>query len=237
MKRTDENADKKTQVLEGLAAFLTRYRRVIVTVLILAAVGVVALVVVLSIQSNRSEQALESVEALQERYRDWSANVDSEGRESATSDFDEIAETAMQIVERYPGTYAALRAQMLTAEGYFQLDEWQQAAENFTAVASSAEGTYLAMTAAMAAGVSHENAGATEEALESYRLVAESEDLGYGFAPRALFAVGRIEETRGDIDVATEWYQRLVDDYPTSSWTNLARNRIITLTVEGRIGE
>jgi TolA-binding protein len=54
--------------------------------------------------------------------------------------------------------------------------------------------------------------------------------------PRALFSLGRISEVEDAIADASDYYNRLVDDYPTSSWTNLARDRIITLTVQGRIG-
>jgi TolA-binding protein len=53
---------------------------------------------------------------------------------------------------------------------------------------------------------------------------------------RALFALGRIAEGEGAFEDAAVRYNTLLDDYPASSWTNLARNRIIYLTTEGLIG-
>ena len=50
-----------------------------------------------------------------------------------------------------------------------------------------------------------------------------------------MFAIGRLNEKLGLMASAAEAYRELVDAYPASSWTNLARTRIITLAVEGRI--
>lgn len=237
MKQTDQGVDKKKQVMEGLAGFLTRYRTVLVTTLVVAAVAVVALVIVLTVQSNRSEQALERVETLQEQYRDWSAEGEAAEEGAAVDGFSEIESAAISLIDDYPNTYASVRARMILAEGAFLLEDWQSAAQHFGMVADAVDGTYLGTVARMAAAISLENAGDTDGALAGFRAVAASEDLGYGFAPRALFSVGRIEESRDEIVAASEAYQSLIDDYPTSSWTNMARNRIITLTVEGRIGE
>mgnify|MGYP006308098599 CR=1 FL=1 len=237
MKQTDQSVDKKTQVLNGVASFLTRYRRIILSILIVIAVGTIGLVVALSVQNSRVERALEAVETLQEEYREWSAAALSSDPEESLETFSSIENMAGELIDRFPGTYASVRAQLILAEGNFTLENWTAAAELFATAASEVEGSYLASVASMAAGVARENAGDAQGALEHYRLVAETTDPGYGFTPRALFSIGRIEEGRGEIVAASQAYQSLIDDYPASSWTNLARNRIITLTVEGRIGE
>jgi TolA-binding protein len=119
----------------------------------------------------------------------------------------------------------------------FELERWSDAAEQYLRTVTMSEGTYLGATATVGAAVSHENAGNSDRALELYRDLVDSYEEDSSYTPRALFNIGRIQEQQDSIAEAAEYYNRLVDDYPTSSWTNLARNRIITLTVEGRIGE
>ena len=88
----------------------------------------------------------------------------------------------------------------------------------------------------MEAAVAAENAGDPERALELHRRIVDDHGDENPEVPRALFSIGRILEQQDEVADAAEAYRQLVDDYPASSWTNLARNRIITLTVEGRIG-
>ena len=75
-----------------------------------------------------------------------------------------------------------------------------------------------------------------ELALDILNRLVEQYDAESAEIPRALFSIGRINEGLDNIVDAAESYNRLIDDYPASSWTNLARDRIITLTVQGRIG-
>jgi len=80
-----------------------------------------------------------------------------------------------------------------------------------------------------------------DEAAAKYSEIADFFPESY-LAPTALMDAAVAAESGGDTDRTLELlnraasYRRLIDDYPASSWTNLARNRIITLTVEGRIG-
>jgi outer membrane protein assembly factor BamD (BamD/ComL family) len=52
-----------------------------------------------------------------------------------------------------------------------------------------------------------------------------------------LFTQGRLNEELENHEVAADAYNRLVDEHPQSSWTNLARNRIIALKTRGLIAE
>jgi len=56
-----------------------------------------------------------------------------------------------------------------------------------------------------------------------------------GLAPRALFSVARLEEERGDPVRANEAYADLEAKYPDTSWSRLARNRVIYLRASGAL--
>lgn len=217
---------------QRLIDFLTRYRRAIGITLAVVAVAVVALVVVLSVQNARSEAALEAVADLEREFAEW-RELDEDARTEAYGD---ILTGVGEIIDGYPRTYAAARARLIDASALAELGRWAEASARFTEVADLRPGTYLAPVALMDAAVAAENAGDAERALELHnRHVDEYEDES-AEAPRALFSIGRILELQDDVAAAAETYRRLIEDYPASSWTNLARNRIIALTVEGRIG-
>ncbi|MFW6251199.1 MAG: tetratricopeptide repeat protein, partial [Alkalispirochaetaceae bacterium] len=55
--------------------------------------------------------------------------------------------------------------------------------------------------------------------------------------PRALFALGRLSESADAYEEAASYYNRILDEYGESSWTTLARNRIIFLQTEELISE
>jgi len=72
-----------------------------------------------------------------------------------------------------------------------------------------------------------------EVTIDMLKTAAESE--GFAVVPRVLFNIGRIEETRGNIDKAVESYKKLVTDYPSDQWASLAKSRIITLDIDGKV--
>ena len=235
MKQVDKQAQQespKNRVMEAVTAFLTKYRKPILFVIVGIAVVVVALVIVLSVQNARNEAALEAVETLQTEFDEWSSLPEDE-REAGLG---ELSEQAAEIVDAYPRTYAAARARIVEAQALFELERWEEAAGRFSEVARIKPDTYLAPVSLMDAAVALENAGQTDRALELHRRIVDEYDDASAETPRALFAIGRIHESQDRIAEAAEAYRQLIDDYPASSWTNLARNRIITLTVEGRIG-
>ncbi len=182
---------------------------------------------------NRRDASLETVEELQRTYREWLASPESQRAEGV----DALREQVASITGEYEGMYAATRASLILADALFELGRWSEAGEEYSQARATAEGSYLEAIATVGAAVSYENAGNTAQALELYEELVDSYESDSSYTPRSLFNIGRIQEQAGNIVEAAESYNQLVDDYPTSSWTNLARNRIITLTVEGRIGE
>jgi hypothetical protein len=51
-------------------------------------------------------------------------------------------------------------------------------------------------------------------------------------AAHAQFAIGRLEESRGNTDAALGAYRKLIENWPEESdWVNLAHSRVISLTL------
>lgn len=223
---------EQPKLIDRISGFLSRHRRTILIGLIVVAVAIVALVVVLTVESNRSEAALTAAEALQRQFDDWSGQP----ADQQPDGYDAILRAADDIIRKYPETYAAMRARLIDARALSELERYSEAVDRYVEVADRRPLTYLAPVALMDAAVAAENADDSERALELYNRLADTyKDSGIEI-PRAILSIGRIHEQRDEIADAAAAYQRLIDDYPASSWTNLARNRIITLTVQGRIG-
>lgn len=227
------HADTKKSFGDHLIEFLTRFRVPLLVIVVAIGVLTASLVIYIAVRNNRIEQSLLAVETLADDFSAVSG-LDRAQREQRIA---AIGERADEIASRYTGMYAEARARMIHAQALYDVGRYDEAATQFLSASfvRSAAGTYLAPSALMNAAVAFELAGGSERAVEVLRKIAD-EHPDSALAARALFSTGRLLESLGLVEDATDAYNRLIDDYPTSSWTNLARNRIISLTVEGRIG-
>jgi tetratricopeptide (TPR) repeat protein len=225
-----ENAPSPT--VERITRFLTRYRKPILISVGIVAVATVVLVIVLSVQTARNEAALVAVENYQDQFEAWQ----TQDEDAQAAQYDALAASAAEVVREDPRTYAAVRARILDARALAAIGRYDEASSRFVEAAEARPRSYLAPVAFMDAAVTAEEAGNTDRALELYRRIVDRYAGESAEVPRALFSIGRVHEQRDEIAEAAEAYRRLVAAHPESGWTNLARNRIIALTVQGRIG-
>ena len=227
-----EPQDRKNQILTRVSDALSRHRRIIAITLIVAAGLLVVLFVALQIRTSRINSSLTAIETLESDYDAWTALSDDD----KSAGFDKLIKEADSVAQKYPKLYAAQRALFLKGQLYVAQGSWADAGQAFIEIADRFPQSYLAPVALMQAAIAYEN----DSDIDSARQVLGSIVADYGNSsaevPRALFSLGRISEAQDEIADASDYYNQLVDDYPTSSWTNLARDRIITLTVQGRIG-
>ncbi len=232
MKETGSTRQQQSGDVHPLIRFLTRFRTPMIVIGVAVVVMVVGLLIALSIQGTREERALIAVEGLEDDLVSWVGL----GSEEQTAQFELLEETATSIIEQYGSSYAGVRAGLLLAQALAELERWGEASVQYEEAAVRAGESYLAGVALMDAATTAENDGNPERALGFYRQVVDRFGDSSPEAPRAAFAVARILEVTDQITAAADAYRAVIEDYPTSSWTNLARNRIISLTVEGRIG-
>ena len=224
--------ETKPTFLDHLQAFLTRFRTVLLIILISVAVAAVALFVILEVRSSQTETALARVEELQESYGEWLTLPETDQSE----EYEALSAEIQAILGDYQRGYARQRTLFIQAQVLEKLERWDESREVYLEVAASSAESYLAPISITLAAVASENAGQPEQALEILTDLIDAYDSDVSEIPRALFSVGRINESLGNIADAAASYRRLIDEHPGSSWTNLARARIITLTVQGRIG-
>jgi tetratricopeptide (TPR) repeat protein len=229
---TAQTHEPKPTILDRLSHFLSRHRTALIVFIVVLAVAVVALFVFMQISTSRTENSLVLVEDLQTQYGEW-LGLDSDGR---TAEFETLVASVTELAGKYPRTYATQRAIYIHARALTELERWGEAAEVYLDLVDRFPEVYLAPISLTQAAVVSENANDPQAALDILNRLVEEYDAQSGEIPRALFSIGRINEGLDNMAEAALSYNRLIDDYPSSSWTNLARDRIITLSVLGRIG-
>ncbi len=223
--------ESKPRITTRLADFIQRNRILFLVVMIVLIVFVVGYFSYTEWQRRARENSTVMAEKAQELYQSWQDATDESKKQGYEQD---LVASLEQILRRYPHQYAAQRALFIRGELSYAREQYDQAAQAFTDLQGRFQKSYLAPIALVNAAVSREQEDKGEQALELYRrLVSEYKD-SY-LVPHALFSIGRLSEAADDIPAAVEVYNRLRDEHPLSSWTKMARNRIIELTVNGKI--
>lgn len=234
MQRTDER-DTKQRIADAVSQFLTRFWKTIVIILVIVAVAIIGVFTYSEIRSARQNESARALEQLQDDYESWQS-TEEEQRESLE---DTVHSQVEDIVDEYSGMYAASRALMIRAEISWENEQWGEAASDYERVADNYRDSHLGPVALFNAAAAQDAAEQPESAVGLLDTFVERYGGGEPTPEltRALFARGRLYEQLENFDSAEESYTRLVDNHSESSWTNLARNRIIALKTRGVISE
>ena len=169
------------------------------------------------------------VERIENDVRVWSSEEDEELKSAALED---LLRRLEEIIKKFPRLYASQRAHFLKGSVYFQVGQWDLSARSFQQISEQFPKSYLASIGLINAAVAKEEEAAYAEAITLYeQVVAEYQETSPEIA-RVLFSLGRLYEVTGNSEIAKEQYNTIIDRHSNSSWTNLARNRIIVLTIE-----
>ena len=227
-----EHAETQRESLKDrLVQLVLSLRGVLWAVLIIIVVGLVTYFIISEVGKNRREQTAILAESAQELFLSWRSEVDDEAKKNLES---ELLEDIDSIIDRYPRSYGAQRALVLRGDLYFEKELWPKALGDYTRVSDGYPKSYLAPEALLKAAICHEELLDQDKALGFYDRIIQEHPKSPR-VPQALFASGRIKETQGKLDEALELYNLMKLDQTQSPWTNLAINRIIYLTSEGKI--
>lgn len=223
---TDNSKEQKKTASEKVAGVLAKYRFFFIGIIVACIVVSIVLGIVLTVMDSSKEKALSQLDKIVYSLTQASSDELEAAQDKALPEILELAEGS-------GGKVVSVRANMVAAEIYFSRQQWQEACDAWLAAASKDEKAYTAAVCYFNAAVAYEEMGNNEEALVNYeKVLLDSECL---FVPRALFSLGRINESLSDYETASVWYTKLVDEYPSDNWTTLAKSRLIELEVESKI--
>jgi TolA-binding protein len=232
MQQAREEGVKGSRKLSHILAHaIHSWRYALWTVLILAAVFLVAYFVYSEWNRKLTADSTLAAEAAQDLFGKWSTEANADKKASLEKD---LTQKLDALVAKYPRQYGGQRGLFIRADLRFAKKDWEGASADYGALARSFPKSYLAPIALFNEGVCLEEKGDKDAAEASYLRVASAYK-GCAEAPRALFDAARIDEQKGSFEDAQKKYEELDSDYSMSAWTKLAKNRIIALKVEGKL--
>ncbi len=200
-------------------------------IIILAGLGVIAAaLIILAVVSNANSKRLEAdtqkIERIQNDYSSYFSATDTakkaDLKKKITSELDKLISKGVK-------TYPLERALFIQGNLYYNEKKWKESAESFTRLSTLFPKSYLSAVALLDAAAAYEENNNFDKAIESYQRVVDSYKDMSPDIPHALFSIGRLYEAKKDNKTALKTYNSLIDRFPASNWTNLARSRIIYL--------
>lgn len=221
-----EQNDQKTSFSQRCGEFLARHRKLIACVLAGACAVVAVVLVTSSIKVRAAKQASEETEALISEWTDLRAKKPQDAEAQETAIIEKLEKQAIAD----GSTYAAFRAYTVLAEIYALRKDWEKALEFYQKAGDALPKAYTAGIAYFNAAVCADELKQYEKAVELYGLSAACDD--FPLKPRALFNMGRVEESLSHKDRAVEAYTKLIASHPDNDWALLAKSRVIALSIQ-----
>lgn len=222
-----KNVEKKS-LSENLGDFILRNLRVIFVFCGVLLLGAVCAVVVISVNEKTIEKGLGKIDLIS--YELTNKSYDLSETEIAARQ-DKAVSSLSELVGK--SGIVGVRANMLSAEIYYQKKDFENARSAWLAAAQKGKNTYIAPIAFFNAASCSEELGNLDDAAAGYKSASEVKD--FYEAAHALFSLGRVQEAKGDFVAATASYQALVDKSPEDSWAKLAKNRLVSLKISGKV--
>jgi tetratricopeptide (TPR) repeat protein len=211
---------------DAMAEFLRRNRRALLAAVIVCAAILIGIAAGFGIRENILSRDIGQMEALAERYEELRFDINEAAREADVKalldDLDAQAAKA--------GGFAGARLYSLIANIHADRKNWAEAEKAWVLSAKKGAKSYLAPVSWFNAATAAEEAGDIEGAITHYNEAIAFADSFPG-ASKAQFAIGRLEEGRGNQEAALEAYRLLIEKWPLDTvWINFANDRIIALT-------
>ena len=222
-------AEKNDQTLsfsERCGQFLTQHRKPIVIILGAICIAVAGALVASSFTTRAAKQASTETEALISEWTD----LRNKNAEDMTAKEDALVEKLEKQAAANGSTYAGFRAYTTLGEIFVLRKDWEKALAFYQKAGAALPKAYTAGIAYFNAAACADELQQYEKALELYILSASYDD--FPLKPRALFNIGRLEESLAHPDKAIEAYTKLTESYPDNGWTLLAKSRIIALSIQ-----
>jgi tetratricopeptide (TPR) repeat protein len=224
-----EKASEKQETI-GFSAkvvnFIQRNRVLLFGILGGIVVAIIALVVAITVIDATKVQAIEQAESFSERYDKIRFETDESKKDKEIATLvDELKSFASS-----HSAYAGARALTILAGIYADKKDWSEAEKAWAEIATKLPKSYLAPVALYNAATAAEERGDFVKAIELYTKAVDTYGDEFPLAPRAYFAIGRLQETQKNTAAAISAYQKLVEKWPTDSWTKLAQSRILFIT-------
>lgn len=209
-----------------IANFLQKNRKTLIftilgLILVLGGIGIYA-----SITVGISTEYAKKIEKIQQDLSDIQNENDEIKRKSLSNIFEK---ELTEIITNANLSYGLLKAYFISGNYKVFQKKWVEAAEDFSKVYFKDPKSYLSPISLANQASCLENSGNLEKSIEVYDLFEKNYSDNKVYIPEVWFNKARLLEKLNQSQKAIENYKKLIDKFPESNWTKLARDRIITL--------
>jgi len=226
-------ATEEMKFKDKIANFILRNRKLIIMTAVLFVAALAGLIIFFEVRKNVIEKSTVLVEKAETAYLEYRNMKDSDEKNKK---YDAVSKSLDEIIANYQGYYAAQRASYIKGSLAFEKKDWDSAAKTWTEMAAQYPKSHLASIARMNAAAAYEENGNIDKAVETLITITTTEG-DFPEMSRVIFSLGRLNEEKKDFTKAAEYYNKLIEDYAASSWTKLARDRIILLKVQNKVSK
>lgn len=223
-----KNIDKneKLSLNHKILLFLHRNGVIFLVLLGLIALTLITIAVVSNISSRNLETDTQKIESIQDEYSSYMSMTDKTKKAELKK---KIMKDLNLIIKKGSKTYPLERALFIEGNIFYANSEWVKSSESFDKLAKLFPKSYLAAVALLNSSAAYEENKDIDKAIERYQQVLDNYSQISPDIPNVLFSIGRLYEEKNDIKAARKSYNNLIDRFPGSNWTKLARSRIIYL--------
>ncbi|MBQ9630752.1 MAG: tetratricopeptide repeat protein [Treponema sp.] len=219
---------EKESASEKLSSFMLKNRKIILALSACVIVAVVAVCLYIALSQRASQKAISEIEKIEYELTDNSFSLSEE----------ELAERK-KIAKEKLGQYLSksgivgVRSNMIAADLAFSERDFENAKSYWITAASKGKNSYTAALAYFNVAVCAEELNDLDTAISYYSRSADFTD--FYLSPHARFSEGRVYEQKNDYANAKKAYTALVDSKPNDTWANLAKTRLLSLDIEGKV--
>ncbi|UTC58527.1 tetratricopeptide repeat protein [Treponema sp. OMZ 305] len=221
-----EQNDQTLSFSERCGQFLTQNRKPIVVILGAVCAVVAIALIASSLTTRAAKKASIETETIISEWTD----LRNKNAEDMTAKEDALVEKLEKQATANGRSYAAFRAYTTLGEIYVLRKDWEKALTFYQKAGEAQPKSYTAGIAYFNAAACADELQQHDKALELYTLSGSYDD--FPLKPRALFNIGRLEESLAHSDKAIEAYTKLTELYPDNDWALLAKSRIIALSIQ-----
>ncbi len=218
---------KEKQTLNSrVTSFIVKTRIPIIVILVVLIIGAIGASVAIAVMNNNVVAGLTNLDSIEFRYESLDRTSDT-----YANDQEQLVSEAIALADNSSGV-VKVRSLLFSADVKFELENWSEARELYVSAYEEDMSSYTASVALYNAAVASEELNEIDMAIEYLNMLVDTEN--FSLMARALFNLGRLEETSGNYQLAVDTYQKLNDDFPSTSWASLANSRIIVLQAENK---
>ena len=223
-----EETDILTKIVGKIENFLiTHLKKIIISISIV--VVLLASFLILNNVLGKKEIAAES--AFGKVYMTYKLLLNDENiqEKELKEKLLELAESFKAVMEEHPKTKAATKSAYYAGNIYFTYEEYEKALEYFKKGTEITRQKYYAVLLCyLGEATTYEQLGNYEKSEEIYRHIIEKYKDSF-ILPTVKFNLGQLYEKMNKIDEAREQYDSIISKYEWSSWSELAKKRILIL--------